>query len=32
VNGQLIELYQEFVEWIEPETKELDILSLEQET
>jgi hypothetical protein len=25
-------IYQEFVEWIEPETKELDILSLEQET
>ena len=25
-------VYQEFVEWIEPETKELDILSLEQET
>ena len=22
-------IYQEFVEWIEPETKELDILSLE---
>lgn len=25
-------VYQEFAEWIEPETKELDILSLEQET
>ena len=25
-------IYQEFVEWIEPETKEIDILSLEKET
>ena len=25
-------VYQEFVEWIEPESKELDIISLEQET
>lgn len=24
-------IYQEFVEWIEPETKEIDILSLEKE-
>jgi len=25
-------IYQEFVEWIEPETKEIDILSLEKGT